>query len=46
MKNIDKEGKKETKLERLLTFGVHYNQILHPSVIFNMNRGRFAPNES
>ena len=46
MKNIDKEGKKETKLELLLTFGVHYNQILHPSGIFNLNRGRFAPNKS
>ena len=45
MKNIDKEGKKETKLELLLTFGVHSSQILHPKGIFNLNRGRFARNE-
>ena len=45
MKNIDKEGKKETKLELLLTFGVHYSQILHPNCTFNPNQGRFAPNE-
>ena len=45
MKNIDKEGKKETKLELLLTFGVHYSQILHLSGIFNLDRGRFSPNE-
>ena len=43
--NIDKEGKKETKLELLLNFGVLYSQILHRNGIFNLNRGRFAPDE-
>ena len=46
MKNKDKKGKKETKLDILLAFGEHHNQILYPSGIFNLNRGRFAPNES
>ena len=36
MKNIDKEGKKETKF--LLTFGVHSSQIFHPHIF----RGRFV----
>ena len=44
MINIDKEGKQETKLELLLTFGVHYSQIL-PNGIFHLNRGCFARNE-
>ena len=45
MKNIDKEGKKETKLELSLIYGVHLSQILHHNGIFNLNRGRFALNE-
>ena len=45
MKNIDKEGEKETKLELLLTFGVHSSQTLHPNGIFSLNRGHFARNK-
>ena len=45
MQNIDKKGKKETKLELLLTFGVLSSQNLHPNSIFNLNRGHFARNE-
>ena len=45
MENIDKKGKKATKLELLLTFGVLSSQNLHPNGIFNLNRGHFARNE-
>ena len=45
MRNIDKEGKKETKLELLLAFGVHSSQILDLNGIFSLNRGHFARNE-
>ena len=45
MKNIDKKGKKETKLELSLTFGVLSSQNLHPNGIFNLNRGQFVRNE-
>ena len=45
MKNKDKKGKKETKLELLLTFGVLSSQNLHPNGIFNLNRVHFARNE-
>ena len=45
MKNIEKESKKETKLELLLTFGVHSSQILHLNGIYSLNRGHFARNE-
>ena len=45
MKNIDEKGKKETKLEFLLTFGVLSSQNLHPNGIFNLKRGHFAQNE-
>ena len=39
MKNIDKNGKKETKLELSHTVGVLSSQNLHPNGIFNLNRG-------
>ena len=42
MKNIDKKGKKETKLELLHTFGVLSSQNLHPNGIFYLNRGNFV----
>ena len=45
MKNRDKEDKKETKLELLVTFGVHSSQILHLNGKFNLIRGRFARNK-
>ena len=45
MKNIDKKGKKGTKLEFLLTFGVLSSQNLHSNGIFNLDRGHFARNE-
>ena len=45
MRNIDKEGENETKLELLFTFGVHSSQILHLNSLFSLNRGRFARNE-
>ena len=45
VKNIDKKGKKETKLDFLLTFGVLSSQNLHPNDIFNLNRVHFAQNE-
>ena len=45
MKIMDKKGKKETKLELLLTFAVLSSQNLHPNGIFNLNRGHFARNE-
>ena len=45
VKNIDRKGKKETKLEFLLTFVVLPSQNLHPNGIFNLNRGHFARNE-
>ena len=44
MKNIDKKGKKETKLELLLTLGVLSSKNLHPNGIFNLNRGQFVRN--
>ena len=45
VKNIDKKGKKETKFEFLLDFGVLSSQNLHPKGIINLNRGHFARNE-
>ena len=39
MKNIDKEGKKEIKLELLSTFDVHSSQILHHISNFILSRG-------
>ena len=33
MKIIDKEGKKEAKLDLLLSFGVNCSQVLHPNGI-------------
>ena len=45
VKNIDKKGKKETKFEFLLDFGVLSSQNLHPKGIINLNRGHFVRNE-
>ena len=42
MKNIDKNGKKQTKLELSHTVGVLSSQNLHPNGIFNLNRGNFV----
>ena len=36
---------KKTKLELLLTFGVHSSQILHLNGKFSLNRGHFAQDE-
>ena len=44
MKNIGKKGKKETKLELLLTLGVLSSMNLHSNGIFNLNRGQFVRN--
>ena len=44
MKNVDQKGKKETKLELLLTFGVLSSQNLHLNGIFNLSQAHFARN--